>query len=151
MRVDYLLIVLLVLALLYSYWFGYTPALIGLIYFSASLVSFALYAKDKKAAKKGAWRVQENTLHLSALVGGWPGAILGQQLLRHKTQKTSFRLVFAISLLLNISLLAWLHSPNATQKLRYYIYKTESWVVNQFGINKGTTIILELSKFHRLR
>ncbi len=151
MRIFYFPIVLLVLVLLYSYWSGYIPVFIGLVYGIASIVSFALYAKDKKAAKIGAWRVQENTLHLSALLGGWPGAIIGQQQLRHKTQKVSFRIVFAITVLLNIGLLGWLHTPNIAPKLRYYIYKTESWAVKQFGINTGTRILLELTKFHRLQ
>ncbi|MBB5187067.1 uncharacterized membrane protein YsdA (DUF1294 family) [Zhongshania antarctica] len=151
MKIYYYPIILLIAGLLYSYWFGYTPALVGLLYFMSSVVSYALYAKDKKAAKRGAWRVQENTLHLTALLGGWPGALIAQQRLRHKTQKVRFRVVFAVTFLLNIGLLAWLHTPNASQNLRYYGDKTGDWAVGQFGVNLGTAIVQELTGFHRPR
>lgn len=149
MKTWYLPIGFLVLGLLVSYYLGFTPVLVGVIYFFCSIVSYCLYAKDKWAAKNGHWRVQENTLHLSALVCGWPGAIIAQQGLRHKTQKASFRVVFVITLLLNLSLLGWLHTADASQKLRHYINTADSWAVNQFGVNKGTTILLALTKFHR--
>jgi len=51
-------------------------------------------AFSKSAARKGAWRTQESTLHLLSLVGGWPGALVAQQKLRHKSKKQSFRFVF---------------------------------------------------------
>ncbi len=59
-----------------------------------SLVTFVVYWWDKRAAQRGGRRVSERRLHLLSLLGGWPGAIAGQQLLRHKTQKLSFRIVF---------------------------------------------------------
>ncbi len=40
------------------------------------------------------WRIPEKQLHAVALLGGWPGALLAQQLLRHKTQKASFQGIF---------------------------------------------------------
>jgi uncharacterized membrane protein YsdA (DUF1294 family)/cold shock CspA family protein len=61
---------------------------------AASVVAFALYAADKRAARLGRWRVPEATLLGVGLVGGWPGAFVAQQLLRHKTRKRSFRLAF---------------------------------------------------------
>jgi uncharacterized membrane protein YsdA (DUF1294 family) len=151
MKIGYLLIALLLAGLIYSYWFGYTPALIGLVYFLASIISYYLYAKDKKAAKNGMWRVPENTLHLSALLGGWPGSILGQQKLRHKTKKVSFRIVFFITLLTNLCLLFWLHTPDGSHKLYVYLYKVEYWVTNQFGSHVDVHILLKLIKFNYLR
>jgi hypothetical protein len=41
-----------------------------------------------------AWRTPEKVLHASELLGGWPGALLAQQLFRHKTRKVSYQLVF---------------------------------------------------------
>ena len=146
MKIHYYPIALLIVGLLYSYWHGYTPALIGLIYFMASLAAFALYAKDKNAAKNGTWRVPEKTLHISALLGGWPGAIIGQQRLRHKTQKTNFRVVFIITFLLNIGLLGWLHTPGASLNLRYYGDVAGNWAVKQFGENNGTSVLQVLIK-----
>ena len=59
-----------------------------------SLVAFVAYGFDKRRAQKGGRRVPENTLHLMALLGGWPGALAGQKVFRHKTQKLSFQIVY---------------------------------------------------------
>ncbi|AHL75750.1 cold-shock protein [Stutzerimonas stutzeri] len=64
------------------------------IYALASLLAFGLYWHDKRSAIRRDWRTPEARLHLVALLGGWPGALLAQQLLRHKTRKLSFQLVF---------------------------------------------------------
>ena len=66
----------------------------ALAYLSASLVTFFLYWSDKASAIRGRWRTQESTLHLGELLGGWPGALLAQQVFRHKTRKASYQLVF---------------------------------------------------------
>ena len=55
------------------------PPLVLAIYILASLLTFIMYAVDKSAAQKGAWRTQESTLHLLSLAGGWPGALAAQQ------------------------------------------------------------------------
>lgn len=60
----------------------------------ASLLAFALYLHDKRSALRSGWRTPEARLHLVELLGGWPGALIAQQWLRHKTRKTSFQLVF---------------------------------------------------------
>ncbi|MCP5079040.1 MAG: DUF1294 domain-containing protein, partial [Psychromonas sp.] len=70
-----------------------------------NIVTFFVYAFDKSEARKGNWRVKELTLHLLSLVGGWWGALIAQQFLRHKSIKRSFLVVFALTLLLNISTL----------------------------------------------
>ncbi|XQU07475.1 DUF1294 domain-containing protein [Halomonas sp. LY9] len=59
-------------------------------YATASVITYVLYAWDKRAAIKKRQRVSEKTLHWLALVGGWPGAWCAQQQLRHKTQKPAF-------------------------------------------------------------
>lgn len=74
-------------------------------YVAVSVVTYATYAWDKRAAIKKRQRVSEKTLHWLALVGGWPGAWCAQQQLRHKTQKTSFRRVYWVTVLLNIVVL----------------------------------------------
>lgn len=72
---------------------GGAPAWL-LAYPLVSLLAFFAYWRDKRSAERGAWRTPEQTLHLLELFGGWPGALLAQQLLRHKTRKFSFQLVF---------------------------------------------------------
>ncbi len=60
----------------------------------ASVVTFVAYGWDKRQARRGGWRVKEKTLHVMALLGGWPGGWVGQRVWRHKTYKRSFRIVF---------------------------------------------------------
>ena len=67
------------------------------VYLILSAISFAAYALDKSAAQRGAWRTSETTLHLLALAGGWPGALVAQQVLRHKTIKQPFRSLFWVT------------------------------------------------------
>ena len=78
------------------------PILIG--YFSVSAITLVFYAKDKASARVGCQRTPEITLHLLAVAGGWPGAMLAQQWLRHKTIKRPFRQIFRMSVFLNITL-----------------------------------------------
>lgn len=60
----------------------------------ASAVAFGVYWYDKHQAKTGQWRTPEKALHGVELLGGWPGALLAQQVFRHKTRKVSFQVVF---------------------------------------------------------
>ncbi|CAN7315841.1 cold shock and DUF1294 domain-containing protein [Variovorax sp. LjRoot84] len=71
------------------------------VYVVGSALTFLAYAVDKSAARRQAWRTSESTLHLLALAGGWPGALLAQQLLRHKSTKAEFRSVFWATVVLN--------------------------------------------------
>ncbi|WP_321326616.1 DUF1294 domain-containing protein [Thiomicrorhabdus sp.] len=77
-------------------------------YLVISLLTFIVYWIDKSAAQSGSWRTSENTLHLLALIGGWPGAMVAQQKLRHKTQKQPFRSIFWITVIANLGGLYWL-------------------------------------------
>ncbi len=91
---------------------NYLPVNLVLFYSSTSFITFIVYAFDKSKAKRNAWRTPESTLHLLALIGGWPGAIIAQQTLRHKSQKKSFRIVFWATVIINCSALVWLMSMN---------------------------------------
>lgn len=66
-----------------------------------SLLAFLLYWSDKRKARADHWRTPENVLHAVELAGGWPGALLAQQLFRHKTRKVSFQLLFWMIVLLH--------------------------------------------------
>ena len=70
-------------------------------YCVVSVVAFLLYWSDKRKARADAWRTPENVLHAVELAGGWPGALLAQQLFRHKTRKVSFQVVFWFIVLLH--------------------------------------------------
>jgi uncharacterized membrane protein YsdA (DUF1294 family) len=66
-----------------------------------SLLAFLLYWNDKRKARTDQRRTPENVLHALEFAGGWPGALLAQQVFRHKTRKLSFQLVFWIIVLLH--------------------------------------------------
>lgn len=76
-------------------------------YLIASMLAWIDYWHDKRKARKGRWRISEQTLHLWSLLGGWPGALLAQQFLRHKNRKLSFQFQFWGIVLLHLALWAW--------------------------------------------
>jgi uncharacterized membrane protein YsdA (DUF1294 family) len=82
------------------------------VYLVASIAAFAVYRVDKSAARDGSWRTPESTLHILSLLGGWPGAMIAQKVLRHKSRKASFQLVFWTTVAFNCAVLAWLWSVN---------------------------------------
>ncbi|MFB1000387.1 MAG: DUF1294 domain-containing protein [Colwellia sp.] len=86
--------------------------LILISYFTLSILTFVLYGVDKRNAIKGLWRISEKTLQISALLGGWPGALFAQQAFRHKTQKRSFKFVLWLGILTNTGIFG------------YFIYST---------------------------
>ncbi len=91
---------------------GTMPRWIPVACLGLSAWTYFMYWRDKRAAEQGAWRTSEKTLHLLALAGGWPGALLAQQVLRHKSAKRSFRTVFWATVALHAAALGWLCSPH---------------------------------------
>ena len=77
-------------------------------------LAFCLMGIDKRRARRGAWRIPERTLFLSALLGGSIGAILGMQCFRHKTKHRSFvvgmPLILAAQILFVFGFLIWYRS-----------------------------------------
>lgn len=93
------------------------PSWVAAVYAGASVLAFMIYAVDKSAAVADSWRVSESTLLAVGLVGGWPGAIVAQQVLRHKSSKASFRSAFWGSVVLNIAAFLIAFSPIASRLL----------------------------------
>ncbi|MBU4264064.1 MAG: cold shock and DUF1294 domain-containing protein [Proteobacteria bacterium] len=91
------------------------------LYLVVSLFTFIMYAVDKSAAQKGAWRTKESTLHLLSLAGGWPGALVAQQKLRHKSRKQPFRFVFWVTVILNCGALGWFFTATGATTLEFWI------------------------------
>ncbi|KKN49006.1 hypothetical protein LCGC14_0647150 [marine sediment metagenome] len=108
------LTLLFTIGLVVSVLAGMLPLVIAVGFLVISIVTFIAYAIDKSAAEQGRWRTQESTLHLLALIGGWPGAFLAQNTLRHKSKKTAFQQMFWFTVVLNISVLIWLHTKTGS-------------------------------------
>jgi len=94
--------------LVFLTWFAKLPIGILGYYATLSLITYVVYAVDKSASRKGTWRTSEKTLHALSLLGGWPGGLIAQQKLRHKSKKRSFRTVFWITVCMNIGIFFWL-------------------------------------------
>jgi uncharacterized membrane protein YsdA (DUF1294 family) len=87
---------------------GLVPTAVPVFYAAASVAAAVVYRLDKSAAERQAWRTSERMLHVLAVLGGWPGALVAQQMFRHKSRKLSFRFVFWTTVALNCGALTWL-------------------------------------------
>jgi uncharacterized membrane protein YsdA (DUF1294 family)/cold shock CspA family protein len=107
-NVSLLLVVIFLGFVAGSAFAGELPFAVLGLYLGTSTVAYVAYALDKSAARNDRWRTQESTLHLIGLIGGWPGALAAQRLLRHKSKKASFQVVFWATVVLNCGALGWL-------------------------------------------
>jgi uncharacterized membrane protein YsdA (DUF1294 family)/cold shock CspA family protein len=71
---------------------GYGGAWVALI----SIITYFIYAADKRRAREKAQREPENMMHLLEFLGGWPGAFFAQRRLRHKSSKGTYLFVFVL-------------------------------------------------------
>jgi uncharacterized membrane protein YsdA (DUF1294 family) len=78
------------------------------LYYGASIITYGCYSRDKTAAQNAGRRTPESTLHVMSLVGGWPGALIAQTLLRHKTRKPSFLVGYWFTVIINCIALGWI-------------------------------------------
>lgn len=69
---------------------------IGLWIGALSLATVGLYGWDKAQSKGDGARVPEVVLHLVAVLGGTPGALLAMRMFRHKISKQRFQAIFWI-------------------------------------------------------
>jgi uncharacterized membrane protein YsdA (DUF1294 family) len=87
---------------------GILPTVVPVFYAAASVAAAIAYRLDKSAAERHVWRTSETMLHVMALMGGWPGALVAQQVFSHKSRKLSFQFAFWITVALNCGALTWL-------------------------------------------
>ncbi|MEO1235649.1 MAG: DUF1294 domain-containing protein [Planctomycetota bacterium] len=85
----------------------WTPIVLGYLGLVAtmSVVTFGVFAWDKRRARNRGWRVSEKAMHTLELLGGWPGAWLAMRWLRHKSVKRSYRVVWGLIVALHVA--AW--------------------------------------------
>ena len=87
-----------------------SPWALAVWYLAAvNLWAFGLMGFDKgRARRRGARRIRERTLFLSALLGGSLGALLGMWVFRHKTKRWYFVWGLPLILLVQAALAVWL-------------------------------------------
>ncbi|WP_233579730.1 DUF1294 domain-containing protein [Frondihabitans sp. PhB188] len=71
------------------------------IYLALGVLLFVVYGVDKRAARRGRWRISERNLLVVGVLGGWMGAVVAQQVFRHKTRKSSFQWAFWATVTVN--------------------------------------------------
>jgi uncharacterized membrane protein YsdA (DUF1294 family) len=103
------------------------PIQILYLYLAVSALTFLVYAKDKWTARRNRWRTQESTLHTLALIGGWPGALIAQQILRHKSRKNAFQFMFWTTVVLNCAAFGWLFTAQGAEMLRALLTVGDMW------------------------
>ncbi|MWB98144.1 DUF1294 domain-containing protein [Agromyces seonyuensis] len=91
------------------------PGWVAAVMAALSILAFAVYWFDKRAAIAGRRRVPEVRLHVLGVLGGWPGAILAQQLFRHKTRKAEFVAVFRLTVVLNLLVVVAIALPQVRE------------------------------------
>lgn len=84
------------------------PWIVAPVYLVMSIFAYLAYSLDKSRAQDGGRRTPEKTLHLFDLLCGWPGGLIAQEHLRHKTRKSSFQAVFVVTAMLNVMAVGWL-------------------------------------------
>lgn len=84
-----------------------TTTLIG-VYLVGSSITFLAYLRDKHRAVRGGWRTPEQTLHVLEFLGGWPGALVAQRVLRHKNRKLSYQVGFWLIVAVHVAF--WMRS-----------------------------------------
>ena len=105
---------------------------IALVYLFVSFITFFLYWHDKNKAKNDRWRTPEKTLHLCSLAGGWPGALIAQRTLHHKSRKRSFQMIFATTILFNLVFVALYTTYLSDSKANNIVSNTYTTLRNQF-------------------
>ena len=67
-----------------------------------NLIGFFMMWSDKRKAKKGKWRIPEQTLFIVTALGGGIGTIAGMYTFRHKTQKLKFTIGLPVLVILEV-------------------------------------------------
>ncbi len=69
-----------------------------------NMITYIVFAIDKKRAIRGAWRIPEATLFGLSIAGGSVGGILAMRICRHKTKHMSFALGLPVILMIQIAI-----------------------------------------------
>ncbi|NOR56271.1 MAG: DUF1294 domain-containing protein [Sulfurovum sp.] len=103
----YIIIIVSFVAFLFHFSLaGKLPPLVIVVYVVMGIMTYYIYSEDKDMAINNERRISEQRLLTLSLFGGWIGALIAQQKLRHKTKKISFQMSFWTTVFFNIILLS---------------------------------------------
>ena len=71
-----------------------------------NVISFILSLTDKHRAINKKWRISENTLLFTAVIGGGVGLLLGLLLSNHKTRRKKFMIGIPIIIVLHLIIMS---------------------------------------------
>jgi uncharacterized membrane protein YsdA (DUF1294 family)/cold shock CspA family protein len=95
-----------------GFWASVVPAFLVLSYLVFSHLTYGVYLWDKAGAIRGAWRADPRLLYALAFLGGWPGALIAQDRLRHLTKNDRFRRFFWLATTFNVLTACWFLTPD---------------------------------------
>ncbi|WP_280769864.1 DUF1294 domain-containing protein [Salipaludibacillus daqingensis] len=77
---------------------------IGLIsyFIIINLTGIILMIVDKRRSKQRAWRISESKLIMIAVFGGAAGMLVTSRMIRHKTKKMKFLIVFPLFIAIHL-------------------------------------------------
>ena len=81
---------------------------ISAYYLAINIILFLAMFIDKSKAVKGKWRIPESTLFILSILGGAIGGFAAMYLFHHKNRKWSFKIIFALSLILHLALVVYI-------------------------------------------
>lgn len=81
-----------------------------------NFITFIVYGIDKYKARKGKWRISENSLLLLAVIGGSIGAWLGIKIWHHKTMHKKFCYGIPLVILVQVAILIYFLHHESLQK-----------------------------------
>lgn len=114
---------------------GQLPQFYLWLYLIVSIFTLIIYRQDKIAAKNKQRRTPEMTLHVLALIGGWPGAVLAQRVFHHKSKKNSFQRLLWLTIFLNCVLLAGLTSLAIDQLIQSHWRQCQTITKQKGGLS----------------
>jgi uncharacterized membrane protein YsdA (DUF1294 family) len=86
-----------------------SPKIIVLICLIISnIIAVVVTIHDKRAARKGAWRVKESYLMFLALFGGSVAMLLTMKIIRHKTKHAKFMVGIQIIIICQVAVILFI-------------------------------------------
>ncbi len=102
-------------------YFWQYPVLVPYYYFAVSFVLLVVYWFDKRSEKRNKAVTGESALLFLSLLGGWPGAVVGQYVLNLNPKSFVFQLLFFFVMVFHISFVGWTLTPEGATTLNQWI------------------------------